>query len=93
MKTYLLPLLMVVAACDPMSNPTEDPPDMSMPDTCLADGSQGLVGQPESVLAAMTFVQGTRIFRTGDALTMDFSPERLNIEIGQDGTIVTVFCG
>jgi hypothetical protein len=93
MKTYLIPALILLAACDPMSNPTEDPPDMSMPDLCMADGSQGLVGQPESVLAAMTFVEGTRIFRTGDALTMDFNPERLNIEIGPDGLIVAVSCG
>ena len=64
------------------------PPD---PGTCPLD--MGLLGRPESVLAVMDFAQDTRIYRTGDAVTMDFRPDRLNIEIGPEGTIVRVTCG
>lgn len=61
---------------------------------CGADSLQQLVGQDAGVLAAMTFdAASTRFFATGDALTMDFSPTRLNVEFGPDGKIVRVFCG
>jgi hypothetical protein len=85
----LIPALFLVA-CD-MVAPAA--PDLPGPDACFANGGAGLVGQPESVLAAMTFPAGTRIYRTGDPLTMDYSPGRLNIEIGPDGVIVAVSCG
>jgi hypothetical protein len=86
-------LILSLAACQmapPVSNPAPDRPPPPIAD-CGA--GPDLLGQPESVLAAMTFPMGTRIFRTGDALTMDYSPTRLNIEIGPDGLIVAVTCG
>jgi Peptidase inhibitor I78 family len=91
MKQILaLPVLFMLAACGMDDTP---PPDGPLPPllACLPD--QGLVGQSADVLAAMTFPQGTRIFNTGDALTMDFRPDRLNIEIGPGATIVAVSCG
>lgn len=54
---------------------------------------QNLVGQSANILAAMTFPQETRIYNSGDPLTMDFNEGRLNIEIGPDGRIVAVSCG
>lgn len=90
MKTLLaLPALVLMAACQ-MAPPVEVP-FMPGPDACAPD--QSLVGQPESVLAAMTFAQGTRIYRSGDPVTADYSPNRLNIEIGPSGRIVAVNCG
>jgi Peptidase inhibitor I78 family len=88
---HLLALALVpaLAACglDPAPDPAPPAED------CGLAGALPLIGQPESVLAAMTFPIGTRIFRTGDALTMDYSPTRLNIEIGANGVIATVTCG
>lgn len=60
---------------------------------CGAAALQHLVGQHESVLAAMTFPAPTRIIHPGQAVTMDYLPSRLNIEIGQDGRIIRVRCG
>ena len=63
-------------------------------DACGAESLQQLIGQDAGVLAAMTFdAATTRFFATGDALTMDFSATRLNVEFGPDGKIVRVFCG
>ena len=34
-----------------------------------------------------------RTIRPGDAVTMDFRPDRLNLEIGEDGRITRFRCG
>lgn len=96
MKHFAFPLLglIALAACDMANGPGTGPlPPEPAPNGCGAASLQTLVGQPEAVLFAMSFVESTRIYRTGDALTADFSPDRLNIEIGPDGTIVQVTCG
>ncbi len=91
MKQLVLALPLVLAACaevPPRGEPVVDP----MPDLCGAAALQTLVGQPQSVLAAMTFPEGTRIITPGMAVTMDYRPDRLNITIGEDGNISGVNC-
>ena len=80
----------LLAACEPL--PVEPLPDTAPPDDCRASAYQGLVGQPVSVLAAMTFPIGTRQIGPNDAVTSDFRPERLNIEYGSTGRIEKVSC-
>lgn len=64
------------------------------PATCGAETLQGLVGQREEVLAAMTFeASAVRVIRPGQAVTMDYSPRRINFELDRTGRIVRVFCG
>lgn len=82
---FLLSACMDTAPADPA--PTDPAPDQ-----CGAAGLQSLVGQPRSVLAAMTFPEGTRIIEPGMAVTMDYRPDRLNITIGEDGAIAAVAC-
>lgn len=77
----------MLAACEPL--PPETP---AAQDECGASGYQGLVGQPRSVLGAMTFPLGTRIIGPDDAVTADFRPERLNIEYGRNGRIDKIAC-
>ncbi len=60
---------------------------------CGAAAMQGLVGQPESVIAAMTFAAPVRILHPGDAMTMDYNPTRLNIMIDARGRVEKIFCG
>lgn len=62
-------------------------------DACGAGGMQSLVGQPASVLAAMSFPAGTRIIEFGMPATADLNPQRLNILIGRSGLIERVSCG
>jgi len=92
MRFQALALVLTLAACN---TPQEIPIGMLPPeDDCGAASLQDLVGQNAGALAAMTFdAAATRFFTTGDALTMDFSPSRLNVESGLDGTILRVFCG
>lgn len=78
-----------LAACEPI--PAEPLP-VEVPDDCRASAYQGLVGQPISVLAAMTFPIGTRQIGPDDSVTADFRPDRLNIEYGRTGRIEKISC-
>ncbi len=80
----------VLAACEPLPAPVTpvEPPA----DACGAAGYQGLIGQPRSVLAQMTFPIGTRQIGPNDAVTSDFRPDRLNIEYGRSERIEKVSC-
>jgi hypothetical protein len=87
----------LTAACtvDAQMLPTPSPPPPSLTHSggCGAGGLQGLVGQPESVLAGRRFSQPLRVIPPGQAVTMDYSPARLNIEIDARGRIAAVHCG
>lgn len=83
-------LALAMAACEPVP-PAPAEPDPSR--ACGADGLQALVGQPASVLAAMTLPSSSRVLRPGMAMTMDYREDRLNIEIDRRARIVRVFCG
>ncbi len=85
----LAPLALWACVEVPPAPPAPDP----MGPSCGAEGLQGLVGQPRSVLATMKFAGPTRIIEPGMAVTMDYSPDRLNIWIGEDGRIGQVTCG
>jgi hypothetical protein len=80
--------LILLAACVPP--PPATPPEDA--DLCKAQALQGLVGQPQSVLQSMLLPAGSRVIGPSDPVTMDFRPERLNVEIGADGRIAKVGC-
>jgi Peptidase inhibitor I78 family len=82
-------LVLLVAACQTEPGVSKDKTHA----TCGAADLQGLVGQDRSVLATMKFAVTTRIIEKGMAITMDYSESRLNILIGEDGTITRVSCG
>ena len=85
--TLLFPL---VAACtSPVA--VDAPPDQSS-DACGASGYQSLVGQP---LAAATFpaTLDVRMINPGEAVTMDYRADRLNVELDGAGIIRVVRCG
>ena len=82
--------LLGLTACMPAPVTSTDPPVAS---TCGAEGLQSLVGQSARVLETMKFGVVTRIITPGMAVTMDYSPERLNIEIDDAGRISRVACG
>ena len=86
-----LPLL-AMAACVPVP-PDPVPPALPPDDACGAPGLQGLVGQPRRVLETMKFGVPVRVIEPGMAVTMDYSPNRLNIELDDEGTITRVTCG
>lgn len=72
----------------------EPAPPATLPaESCGAGDLQHLVGQPEAAAAGVSAPAAVRVIRPGMAVTMDYSPSRLNIEIGADGRIVRVTCG
>lgn len=84
-----LALGLAVAAC--AAGPARPPDDD--PDACGAAGLQPLVGQPLARFDRSAVAGPLRIYRTGDPLTMDYSPARLNVETDRRGAIVRISCG
>jgi len=70
-------------------------PPVPMPpeDACGAPDLQGLVGQQRSTLDRMRFAVPLRVIEPGMAVTMDYSAQRLNIELDAAGRIQRVYCG
>ncbi len=60
---------------------------------CMADTLSFLVGQPESALSAMEYPENTRVFLEGQIISQDIDPSRLNLVLGSDRNIVSVYCG
>lgn len=60
---------------------------------CPAEAYQVLVGQQASEIDEASLPVPHRIYGPGDAVTMDYRPNRLNIVVGEDGTVVEVKCG
>ncbi|HHC29057.1 MAG TPA: hypothetical protein ENK80_00590 [Rhodobacterales bacterium] len=76
---------LMLAGCDPVE-PGPDP-------TCPPPDFHALVGQPQSAAEGIFYGGEMRIIRPGMAVTLDYSPSRMNVEIGADGQIVRIFCG
>jgi len=75
--------------------PAEAPP--SMEPSCGAEKYASYVGQPASdeVIAAITQSRGDkpmRVVKPGMAVTMDYRPDRLNVQVGEDGKIKGFNC-
>jgi Peptidase inhibitor I78 family len=88
---YVLALaaLLVLSACVTEPVPPLDPG----PDACGASDLQYLVGKPGVLLDGMRFSQDVRVIQPGMAVTMDFSPDRLNIWLDRRDVIERVTCG
>jgi len=52
-----------------------------------------MVGQSADVLATMRFRTQMRVIGPDTAVTMDYSPERINIRVDGRGLITAVDCG
>ena len=84
-----LAALLALGACVAPAPAPAPAPDT---DLCKAAALQGLVGQPKSVLRTMLLPAGSRVINPGDAVTADFRPDRLNVEIGTDDRIAKIGC-
>lgn len=89
---------LLLAGCVPSSPPEPvQPPDGAM-DRCGWGRLGAYLGRlpTDDVMARIRSEAGhdrIRTIRPGDAVTMDFSPDRLNVEIGEDGRIRRFRCG
>ncbi|HTG37851.1 I78 family peptidase inhibitor [Sphingomonas sp.] len=96
----ILPVaLLACSACAPMNepqSPANDPAETGA--QCDATAIQDLVGQngdPATIERAksMSGARDVRRYVSGSALTMDFRPDRLNVEVDAAGRIVKLGCG
>lgn len=60
---------------------------------CNANTLQWMVGQNQSIIAAVQFEGPVRIIGAGEAVTMDYDPTRTNFQLDVDNRITTVTCG
>ncbi|MGP1353844.1 MAG: I78 family peptidase inhibitor [Parasphingopyxis sp.] len=79
----------LIAACQAI--PPSDNPRLDAV-SCPADGYQSLVG---AQLAAVTLPAGLvmRVINPGDAVTQDYRPDRMNVDLDERGVITRVYCG
>ncbi len=82
------PLLLSACVMEPVPMPPPDPLA-----SCGADQLQYLVGRPGVVLDGMRFSQDVRVIQYGTAVTMDYSPTRLNFWLDRRDVIERVTCG
>jgi hypothetical protein len=87
MRLAALGLSLALAAC------AEAPPPLDDPDACGAAALQPLVGQPLARFDPASVTGPLRIYRSGDPVTTDFGPARLNVEADGRGRIVRIACG
>ncbi len=61
-------------------------------DGCNGRQYAGLIGQDQTALERVLIMRPVRVIRPGDAVTEDFSPQRINFVIGADGRIADIGC-
>ena len=88
MRFTILALIALTACTEVAPNPPT-----TGEQTCGADPDSALIGQSADVLAAMIFPAPMRIIKPGMAITMDYNPDRLNIDIDKHNKISRVWCG
>jgi len=67
-------------------------PDPMAPN-CGADGLQALVGGPVTAFTAPPQARAVRVIGPDMAVTMDYRPDRLNVEHDKDQVIQRIYCG
>lgn len=85
--------LATIAALLMLSACVAGPPATSPQDSCGASGFQGLVGQPGQIARMLMLDQPLRVIPQGSAVTMDYSPARINFELDGADRITAVRCG
>lgn len=99
-KSFALPLLLAASlgACSAQTPPPEPAaPPPAMEPNCGAGMLDAYVGRKGSddVVAAIREWRGehpVRVLKPGSIMTMDYRPDRLNMELTEDGTIKRFYC-
>jgi hypothetical protein len=85
-----------LAGCASMNG--APPPPQGATGECSAEAARDLVGQPGTAdLAAeaqrRTHLRTVRWIRPGEAVTMDYRADRLDISLDDDGKVARIACG
>ncbi len=89
-----------MTACQTMPDQTDSTgPDYPVVDRtgegreCAAEQYQVLIGQRVSEIHTESLPSPRRVYAHGDAVTMDYRPDRLNIVTDESGIVISVRCG
>lgn len=97
--------LLLMTACSAMNestvprDPAPEPPRVSEgDDACGAGRVQGWVGKPfdtgsVGTLRKQSGAEALRVMRPGEAHTLDYRPDRLNVRLDEQGRIAALGCG
>lgn len=91
MIKQLAPLVLLAACAQPPLPQPAPPPQTE--DSCNAAQYAGLVGQDATALERELIMGPVRVIRPGMAVTMDFSPTRINFAIDGANRISRITCG
>ncbi|SFR35757.1 I78 family peptidase inhibitor [Litoreibacter janthinus] len=86
---FLFPILLLLSACD---TPLSDPADFDGQPRCGAENYYYLLGKRATALEEVQLPSTARVLRPDDVITMDFSPDRLTIDVDRSGLVSSVTC-
>ena len=84
---YAAPFFLVLASCASNEIPTRDP----VP-SCGAVSYASFIGGPVARLVATGLPKSARILRPDQAITLDYSPERLTVDVDEGGRVSSITC-
>lgn len=88
---FLLPSLLLLAACG-SGGGFSDPADFDGEPRCGSADYYYLLGKNASALDGVELPRSARVLRPEDVITLDFSPDRLTIDIDTNNLISSVTC-
>jgi len=96
-------LALLLAGCGglnmaPSPEPAPPPPRVADTDACGAVRVQDRVGRAYDAalgeaIRAESGAASMRVVRPGEAVTLDYRPDRLNVRLGADEVIAEIACG
>jgi len=94
----LAPIALAACTSSPSSDTTASAPVADAPKQCIADAAQWAVGKAaDQALVdkaiADSHSSNARVIKPGQAVTMDYRQDRLNIEVDAANNVVAVRCG
>ena len=94
----LAPLLLALGGCAATPEMRTGGPHPPKPMQCDADRARWAIGREATAdvvdeVRAATRSEHVRVIHPGQAVTMDFSPVRVNIHVNERNAITSVTCG
>lgn len=80
-----------LAGCGAAITPMTGRAPVNAPDTCNAAAHQGLIGLDAA--SSLALPEPKRLIGPTDAVTTDFNPARLNVQLNDIDNIVGITCG
>ena len=90
---FLFPIVLLLAACgEQVSDPFSSPDDFDGEPRCGAERFEHLQGKREAALKNVSLPSTARVLHPEDVIALDFSPDRLTIDVDTSGIISSVTC-